>query len=54
LGSTKTIRVNVRLIAATHRDLESMIRNNECLGLKKTTLQNKMRKLNISRGDYSA
>ena len=29
LGSTKTIHVNVRLIAATHRDLESMIRNNQ-------------------------
>lgn len=28
LGSTKTIQVDVRLIAATHRDLESMIRNN--------------------------
>jgi formate hydrogenlyase transcriptional activator len=28
LGSTKTIRVDVRLIAATHRDLQSMIRNN--------------------------
>ena len=27
LGSTKTIRVDVRLIAATHRDLQSMIRN---------------------------
>jgi formate hydrogenlyase transcriptional activator len=26
----------------------------ERLGLKRTTLQNKMRKLNISRGDYSA
>jgi len=29
LGSTKTIQVNVRLIAATHRDLEAMIRNNQ-------------------------
>src|ERR1700757_1952608 len=29
LGSTKTIRVDVRLIAATHRDLQSMIRNNK-------------------------
>jgi formate hydrogenlyase transcriptional activator len=29
LGSTKTIRVDVRLIAATHRDLASMIRNNQ-------------------------
>jgi formate hydrogenlyase transcriptional activator len=29
LGSTKTIKVNVRLIAATHRDLEGMIRNNQ-------------------------
>ena len=28
LGSTKTIRMDVRLIAATHRDLQSMIRNN--------------------------
>jgi formate hydrogenlyase transcriptional activator len=28
LGSTKTIRVDVRLIAATHRDLQSMIRTN--------------------------
>ena len=29
LGSTKTLRVDVRLIAATHRDLQSMIRNNQ-------------------------
>jgi len=29
LGSTKTIRVNVRLIAATHRDLAAMIRNGQ-------------------------
>ena len=29
LGSTRTIRVNVRLIAATHRDLQTMIRNNQ-------------------------
>jgi formate hydrogenlyase transcriptional activator len=29
LGSTKTTHVNVRLIAATHRDLEGMIRNNQ-------------------------
>jgi formate hydrogenlyase transcriptional activator len=29
LGSTKTVNVDVRLIAATHRDLESMIRNNQ-------------------------
>jgi formate hydrogenlyase transcriptional activator len=29
LGSTKTIQVDVRLIAATHRDLEAMIRNNQ-------------------------
>jgi formate hydrogenlyase transcriptional activator len=29
LGSTKTIQVDVRLIAATHRDLESMIRNSQ-------------------------
>jgi formate hydrogenlyase transcriptional activator len=29
LGSTKTIQVDVRLIAATHRDLESMIRDNQ-------------------------
>ena len=29
LGSTKTTRVDVRLIAATHRDLQSMIRNNQ-------------------------
>src|SRR5215469_16091820 len=29
LGSAKTIKVDVRLIAATHRDLQSMIRNNQ-------------------------
>jgi formate hydrogenlyase transcriptional activator len=29
LGSTKTIRVDVRLIAATHRDLPAMIRNSQ-------------------------
>ena len=29
LGSTRTIQVDVRLVAATHRDLESMIRNNQ-------------------------
>ena len=29
LGSAKTIRVDVRVIAATHRDLDSMIRNNQ-------------------------
>ncbi len=29
LGSAKTIKVDVRLIAATHRDLDSMIRNNQ-------------------------
>jgi formate hydrogenlyase transcriptional activator len=29
LGSMKTIRVDVRLIAATHRDLRGMIRNNQ-------------------------
>ena len=29
LGSTKTIRVDVRLIAATHRDLQDMICNNQ-------------------------
>jgi formate hydrogenlyase transcriptional activator len=29
LGSTKTIRVDVRLIAATHRNLQSMIRNSQ-------------------------
>jgi formate hydrogenlyase transcriptional activator len=29
LGSTRTIQVDVRLIAATHRDLKSMIRNNQ-------------------------
>ena len=28
LGSTRTIEVSVRMIAATHRDLQSMIRNN--------------------------
>lgn len=29
LGSVKTLRVDVRLIAATHRDLRTMIRNHE-------------------------
>src|SRR5271167_1886228 len=29
LGSTRTKKVNVRIVAATHRDLESMIRNNQ-------------------------
>ena len=29
LGSTKTIHVDARLVAATHRDLEGMIRNNQ-------------------------
>src|SRR5271157_1829744 len=29
LGSTKTIHVDVRLIAATHRDLQAMMRNNQ-------------------------
>ena len=29
LGSTSTIHVDVRLIAATHRDLDGMIRNNQ-------------------------
>jgi formate hydrogenlyase transcriptional activator len=29
LGSAKTIQVDIRLIAATHRNLESMIRNNQ-------------------------
>jgi formate hydrogenlyase transcriptional activator len=29
LGSTRTIQVNVRIIAATHRDLTSMIRKNQ-------------------------
>src|SRR5215469_6658427 len=29
LGSVKTIQVDVRIIAATHRDLETMIRNNQ-------------------------
>jgi formate hydrogenlyase transcriptional activator len=29
LGSTKTIRVDVRLIAATHRNLQDMIHNNQ-------------------------
>ncbi len=29
MGSTKTLSVDVRLIAATHRDLETMIRNHQ-------------------------
>ena len=29
LGSTRTIHVNVRIIAATHRDIAGMIRNNQ-------------------------
>jgi formate hydrogenlyase transcriptional activator len=29
LGSSRTIQVNVRMIAATHRDLRKMIRNNQ-------------------------
>lgn len=29
LGSTKTIQVSVRMIAATHRDIAAMIRNNQ-------------------------
>jgi formate hydrogenlyase transcriptional activator len=29
LGSTKTIHVNARIIAATHRDITTMIRNNQ-------------------------
>jgi formate hydrogenlyase transcriptional activator len=29
LGSTRTIHVNVRMIAATHRDIAAMIRNNQ-------------------------
>ena len=29
LGSTRTISVNVRMIAATHRDIAAMIRNNQ-------------------------
>ena len=29
LGSTRTIQVNVRIIAATHRDIGAMIRNNQ-------------------------
>ncbi len=29
LGSTKTIQVNVRIIAATHRDIAAMIRSNQ-------------------------
>jgi len=29
LGSTRTIHVNVRIVAATHRDITAMIRNNQ-------------------------
>jgi formate hydrogenlyase transcriptional activator len=29
LGSTRTIQVNVRIVAATHRDIPAMIRNNK-------------------------
>src|SRR5262249_25680993 len=32
LGSGRTHRVNVRLVAATHRDLEAMVRRNEFRG----------------------
>jgi sigma-54 specific flagellar transcriptional regulator A len=76
LGSTKSIHVDVRLIAATHRHQEAMIRNNQfredlfyrlnvfpnirqersrgAPRAEAITLQNKMRKLNISKADYTA
>jgi transcriptional regulator with AAA-type ATPase domain len=39
LGSGKTHRINVRLIAATHRDLTEMVRRKEFRNLVKTKIE---------------